>query len=241
MSKQSKLIDKVVVVTGGSSGIGRAIAERFAAEGASVVVAGRRLPQLQRVVTEIESRRGRGHAVQCDVTKEEDVRRLAEEAIKRYNGLDIWVNNAGVMITRELIATTTEEYEQVLDTNLKGTYFGCREAFRAMKSGGGGTIINISSVAGKEAWAGLGLYSASKFGVQGLSLALADEGTPYNIKVSAVCPGAVNTELHKGNKSLAPSELIQPEDVADAVLYLALLPKNVVIKELVLDRKGADS
>ncbi|MFP5502580.1 MAG: alcohol dehydrogenase, partial [Candidatus Sericytochromatia bacterium] len=69
----------------------------------------------------------------------------------------------------------------------------------------------------------------------------ADEGTPYNIKVSAVCPGAVNTELHKGNKNLSPSELIQPEDVADAVLYLALLPKNVVIKELVLDRKGADS
>lgn len=239
MNKQSKLIDKVVVVTGGSTGIGRAIAERFAAEGASVVVASRRLAICQQVVTEIESRRGRAHAVQCDVTKEEDVKRLAEEAIKRYNGLDIWVNNAGVMITRELTATATEEYDRVLDTNLKGTYFGCREAFRVMKASGGGVIINMSSVAGKEAWAGLGLYSASKFGVQGLSQALADEGTPYNIKVSAVCPGAVNTDLLRG-KGLAPDAMIQPEDVADAVLYLALLPKNVVVKELVLDRRGAE-
>lgn len=236
----NKLINKVVVVTGAGSGIGRAIAERFAAEGAAVVVAGRTLPKLLDVSRHIEARRGRAHAVACDVTVEAEVEALMAEAQKRYNGLDVLINCAGVFMAREIDQTTADDYVRVLDSNLKGTYLACREAFKAMKrGGGGGTIVNLASVAGKEAWAGLALYGASKFGVVGLSQALADEGAAHGIKVSALCPGAVNTPMAK-NFGIPTSELIQAEDVAEAALYLTLLPKNVVIKELVLDRRGAD-
>lgn len=235
----NKLINKVVVVTGAGSGIGRAIAERFAAEGAAVVVAGRTLPKLLEVSRHIEARRGRAHAVACDVTVEAEVEALMAEAQKRYNGLDVLINCAGVFMAREIDQTTGDDYARVLDSNLKGTYLTCREAFKAMKRHGGGTIVNLASVAGKEAWAGLALYGASKFGVVGLSQALADEGSAHGIKVSALCPGAVNTPMAK-NFGIPATDLIQAEDVAEAALYLTLLPKNVVIKELVLDRRGAD-
>lgn len=236
----NKLINKVVVVTGGSSGIGRAIAERFASEGAAVVIAGRTLSKLLDVSRHIESRRGRCHAVACDVTLEADAENLIAEAIKRYNSCDVLINSAGVFHAQEIDQTTEADYNRVLDTNLKGAYLCCREAFKAMKkSGHGGTIINVASVAGKEAWAGLSLYGASKFGLMGLSQALADEGAPYQIKVSALCPGAVNTPMAK-NFGIPSEALIQAEDVAEAALYLTLLPKNVVVKELVLDRRGAD-
>lgn len=238
MSKQ--LMNKVAVVTGAANGIGRAIAERFAREGAAVVLAGRTQKTLTEVAHEIEARRGRAHAVVCDVTKEEDVERLVEEAVRRYGALDIMVNNAGVFLAKELANTTLAEYEQVIDTNVKGTYLGCREAFKVMKKAGGGTILNMSSMAGKQAWGGIGLYSASKFAVMGLTHALADEGTPYGIKVSALCPGLVNTALIDGS-GVDAEAMIQPEDVAASALYLALLPKNVVIRELLLERRGAES
>jgi 3-oxoacyl-[acyl-carrier protein] reductase len=232
-------MNKVVIVTGASSGIGRAIAERFAMEGASLVLAGRTLTKLVGVVHEIEARRGRAHAVVCDVTKEEDVINLVAEAVRRYGSLDIMVNNAGVFYARDIVNTTLAEYENILDTNLKGAYLGCREAFKVMKEHGGGTILNMASVAGKEAWAGLGLYSASKFGLLGLTHALADEGTTYGIKVSAICPGAVNTPFAKG-MSIPTEAMIQPEDIAEAALYLVTLPKNVVVKDLIMDRRGAE-
>ncbi len=235
----NKLINKVVVVTGASSGIGRAIAERFAAEGAAVVVAGRTLSKLLEVSRHIEARRGRAHAVACDVTAEADVEHLMAEAQKRYNGFDVLINCAGVFLAREIDQTSADDYARVMDTNLKGAYLCCREAFKIMKKNGGGTIVNLASVAGKEAWAGLSLYSASKFGLVGLSQALADEGTSHGIKVSALCPGAVNTPMAK-NFGIPSDALIQAEDVAEAALYLTLLPKNVVIKELLLDRRGAD-
>lgn len=231
-----RLIDKVVVVTGASRGIGRAIAEEFAREGARVVLAARNPEALREVERQIVARRGRAHAVACDVTVEADVERLAAETLKRYDGLDIWINNAGVSLARAIVDTTVEDYARVLDTNLKGVYLGSREAFKVMRARAGGTIVNMASVAGKDAWAGLGLYSASKFAVVGLSRALADEGAPFGIRVSALCPGAVNTGVLAG---VDPAQLIQPEDVADAALYLVTLPKNVEARELVLDRREA--
>jgi 3-oxoacyl-[acyl-carrier protein] reductase len=203
------------------------------------VVAGRTLSKLLEVSRHIESRRGRCHAVACDVTVEADVENLVHEALKRYNGCDVLINSAGVFHADEIDNTSEVDYNRVLDTNLKGAYLCCREAFKAMKKHGGGTIVNVSSVAGKEAWAGLSLYGASKFGLMGLSQALADEGAAHGIKVSALCPGAVNTPMAK-SFGIKPEDLIQPEDVAEAALYLTLLPKNVVVKELVLDRRGAD-
>ena len=166
--------------------------------------------------------------------------RLVRSAADAFGGLDGMVNNAGVFLAKELANTTLAEYEQVIDTNVKGTYLGCREAFKVMKKAGGGTILNMSSMAGKQAWGGIGLYSASKFAVMGLTHALADEGTPYGIKVSALCPGLVNTALIDGS-GVDAEAMIQPEDVAASALYLALLPKNVVIRELLLERRGAES
>jgi 3-oxoacyl-[acyl-carrier protein] reductase len=235
-----QLMNKVAVVTGAADGIGRAIAERFAREGAAIVLAGRTQKTLTEVAHEIEARRGRAHPVVCDVTNEEDVERLVEEAVRRYGSLDIMVNNAGVFLAKELANTTLAEYEQVIDTNVKGVYLGCREAFKVMKKAGGGTILNMSSMAGKQAWGGIGLYSASKFAVMGLTHALADEGQPYGIKVSALCPGLVNTAQIEAS-GVDAEAMIQPEDVAAAAAYLALLPKNVVIRELLLERRGAES
>jgi 3-oxoacyl-[acyl-carrier protein] reductase len=233
------LTNKVAVITGASSGIGRAIAERFALAGCAVVLAGRNQKKLADVAKEIEARRGRAHAVACDVTQEADVQHLVEEAVRRYGGLDYMINNAGVFHSKELANTTTDEYDTVVDTNLKGVYLGCREAFKVMKKAGGGHILNISSVAGKEAWAGLGLYGASKFAVMGLTQALADEGNPYGIKVTALCPGLVNTPM-MAQTGVAADAMIQPDDVAASALYLVQLPKNVVIRELVMERKGAE-
>lgn len=235
----ARLFDKVVVVTGAGSGIGRAIAERFAAEGASVVLAGRRAGPLTEVSREIESKRGRAHVVTCDVTSEEDVLRLVAETLSRYHRLDVLVNSAGAMAAANIEDTTSEQYDAVVDTNVKGVYLTCREAFRVMKAAGGGVILNMSSVAGKEAWAGLSLYSASKFAVVGLSRALADEGRAHGIRVSALCPGAVNTPM-LANSGIPAAELMQPEDIAESALYLATLPKNAMVKELVLERRMAD-
>lgn len=235
----NKLVNKVVVVTGASRGIGRAIAERYAAEGASVVLAARHLDKIQEAAQWIESKRGRAFAVACDVTQEADVLRLMEETIKRYHRLDILVNNAGVGHQKPLAESTTDEWDTVIDTNMKGVYLCAREGFKHMKLAGGGLILNIASVAGKEAWSGTGVYSASKFGVMALSQALAAEGAPYGIRVSALCPGAVNTDMMQ-DSGLSPDAMIQPEDVADAVMYLTLLPKNVTMPELVMQRRGAD-
>ncbi|MBA5873916.1 MAG: SDR family NAD(P)-dependent oxidoreductase [Nitrospira sp. CR1.2] len=236
-----RLKDKIAVVTGSSSGIGKAIALRFAQEGATVVVAARRLPKCEEAVAQITAAGGRAMALQTDVAEESQVERLVTETARRYGRLDILVNNAGIFGGRRIVDTTTDEFDEVMRTNVRGTFFCCRAGFSQMKQQGGGTIINMASVAGVQAWRGTGTYGASKHAIMALTKSLADEGREYRIKVSAICPGGVADELVDATRQArAESEKIDPFDIAETALYLACLGPQAVVHQIVVDRLGAD-
>ncbi len=236
-----RLDGKIAIVTGSSSGIGKAIALRFAEEGARLVLDARRLQLLEQLASRIRELGGEALTVQTDVRDEAQVERLITGAIQHFGRLDILVNNAGIGGGGRLGDTRTERFDDVINTNLRGTFFCCRAGFRHMKKDGGGHILNMSSVAGVQAWAGTGTYSASKHGIMALTRALAEEGRSYNIKVSAICPGAVADELVDGSpEEIERSEKISPFDVAEAAIYLATLGRYTVVHQIVLDRLGAD-
>ena len=236
-----RLKGKVAIVTGSGSGIGKAIALRFGAEGAKVIVTARRTALCEQTVAQITKDGGEAWAIQTDVADERQVERLIEETVTRYGRLDILVNNAGVIAGGRLAETTTKEFDEVMNVNLRGTFFCCRAGFKQMKKQGGGMIINMSSVAGVQAWAGTGTYSASKHGILALTKSLADEGRPYHIKVSAICPGGVADDLVDApTDEILRSEKIDPFDVAETALYLASLGKYSVVHQVVIDRLGAD-
>lgn len=236
-----RLHGKIAIVTGSSSGIGKAIALRFGQEGANVVVAARRKTLCEQTAHQIQRNGGEAIAIRTDVADEQQVERLMGDTVSRYGRIDIVVNNAGIGGGGPIAETSIQTFDQVMRVNLRGTFFCCREAFRHMKQQGGGVIINMSSVAGLQAWAGTGTYSASKHGILGLTKSLADEGRPYHIKVSAICPGGVADELVDASPAeIERSEKIDPFDVAEAAVYLSTLGKYTVVHQLVIDRFGAD-
>lgn len=236
-----RLNGKVAVVTGSSSGIGKAIALRFAEEGATVVVAARRLTRCQETVTQIQEAGGIALAIQTDIADEGQVGHLFSETVRRYQRLDILVNNAGIFGGRRLAEISTEAFDDVMKTNVRGTFFCCRAAFVQMKQQGGGLILNMSSVAGVQAWTGTGTYSASKHAVMALTKSLADEGRAFGIKVSAICPTGVADELVDAPASeRARSEKIDPFDIAETALYLACLGPQATVQQVIVDRIGAD-
>ena len=236
-----RLEGKIAVVTGSSSGIGKAIALRFGEEGATVVVAARRVDLCHQTVAQIKQAGGSAYAQQTDISQEEQVDALMQETIARYGRIDILVNNAGVFGGGRVADTSTKIFDEVMGTNLRGTFFCCRAGFQQMKKEGGGLIINISSVAGVQAWAGTGTYSASKHGIMALTKSLADEGRAFKIKVSAICPAGVADELVDATpEEILNSERIDPYDVAETAMFLATLGCQTVVHQVVLDRLGAD-
>ena len=236
-----RLEGKTAVVTGSSSGIGKAIALRFGEEGAKVIVAARRLDRCEQTAAQIRKHGGEGFAIQTDVSDEGQVDALIRETVNRYGRLDILVNNAGMFGGGRLADTTTRAFDEVMNTNLRGTFFCCRAGFKQMKQQGDGLIINMSSVAGLQAWAGSGAYSASKHAIMALTKSLADEGRAYNIKVSAICPGGVADELVDAlAEDILRSEKINPYDIAETAIYLAKLGPYAVVHQIVVDRLGAD-
>ena len=236
-----RLEGKIAVVTGSSSGIGKAIALRFGEEGAKVVVAARRLDRCEQTAAQIRKHGGEGVAIQTDVSDEIQVDALVRETVNRFGRLDILVNNAGMFGGGRLADTTTRAFDEVMNTNLRGTFFCCRAGFKHMKQQGGGLIINMSSVAGLQAWAGSGTYSASKHAIMALTKSLADEGRACNIKVSAICPGGVADELVDAPaEDILRSEKIDPYDIAETAIYLARLGPHAVVHQIVVDRLGAD-
>jgi 3-oxoacyl-[acyl-carrier protein] reductase len=236
-----RLAGKVAIVTGSSSGIGKAIALRFADEGARVVIAARRKTLCDQVAKQIRERNGDARAMPTDVTDETQVERLFAETVKQLGRLDILVNNAGIGGGGRLADTETKDFDRVIATNLRGTFLCARAGFRQMMNNGGGVIINMASVAGVDAWAGTGTYSASKYGIMGLTKALADEGRPYQIKASAICPGSVADSLVDASPDeILRSERISPFDIAETCIYLATLGPHAVVHQIIVDRLGAD-
>ena len=202
-----RLEGKVAIVTGSSSGIGKAIALRFGEEGAKVVVAARRLALCEQTVQQIKKADGEAFAQQTDVSQEEQVNLLLAETVSQYGRVDILINNAGIFGGRRIADTDTKTFDEVMATNLRGTFLCCRAGFQQMKQQKGGLIINMASVAGVQAWAGTGTYSASKHGIMALTKSLADEGRAFNIKVSAICPAGVADEL----VDASPEDILRSE------------------------------
>ncbi len=219
----------VAIVTGASRGIGRAIAVRLAREGFDLALAARTEPDLESAARECEAAGAAALAVTCDVSREEDVKRLFEGTRKRFARLDLLVNNAGVGVYKPLVETTLEEYEHVMAVNLRGVFLCSREAMRRMAEAGG-AIINISSVVGIKGYPNQAVYTASKHGVVGLTKVMAEEGREHGIRAHVICPGGVATDMvSQARPDISPEELLQPGDVADLVAYLVKLPARATV------------
>jgi NAD(P)-dependent dehydrogenase (short-subunit alcohol dehydrogenase family) len=222
---------KAGVVTGAAGGIGRATAIAFGREGAAVVVSD--LPQRrtdgEETVALVEGAGGRARFVACDVTSAAQQEALVAAVLEAYGSLDFAHNNAGVELQATLTETSEEQWQQVIDVNLKGVWLGLKAQLPQMTAQGHGAIVNTSSLAGLIAAPSLGAYVASKHGVIGLTKTAAIECAPYNVRVNAVCPAAIATAMirvlpHDRQQELASPQALkrfgQPEEVAEAVVWL---------------------
>ena len=216
---------KVAVVTGGSMGIGLAIARALVANGVKVAITGRNASHLSSAQRAIEGAGpGARETLQADVRKHDEVQRAVDATVARFGGLDIVVNNAGVGIFTSVASMTPEQWSEVIDTNLTGVFYMCRAAIPHLKARGGGFIVNISSLAGKNAFVDGGAYCASKSGLNAFSETLMQEVRHENIRVSYVMPGSVATGFSSGDAANGADWKISPDEVADVVLNLVRHP-----------------
>ncbi|MFD1561127.1 SDR family NAD(P)-dependent oxidoreductase [Paraburkholderia silviterrae] len=227
-----RLQGKIAWVSGAGTGIGEATARRFAAEGASVMICGRRREPLERVVAEIVAQGGNADWIQADVTDEQSVERAVSATVERFGGLDIMVNNAVNYTWGMLDQVSTDAWHQCLRGSLDVAFFGTRAALRVMKQRGGGAIVNLGSVAGLLGSPGLSAYGAAKAAVLNFSRAVALEGAPHNVRVNVVIPGVVwsegtrealsDAQTAEGTARSVPMMRIgEPLEVANAILFLA--------------------
>ncbi|MEN8688125.1 MAG: 3-oxoacyl-[acyl-carrier-protein] reductase [Desulfuromonadales bacterium] len=224
------LSEKVAVVTGASRGIGRAIALALVAQGAKVVASARNAQALDDLVAEIETQGGEATAVAGDVALESDAARLIEQAVAAYGQIDILVNNAGITRDGLLLRMKDEDWDAVIDTNLKGAFHCIRAVAKVMSKQRSGRIINISSVVGEMGNAGQANYCASKAGLLGLTKSVARELARRNITVNAITPGFIVTDMTDGmtdkaretmTEQIPLGRLGEADDVANAVIFLA--------------------
>ena len=226
----SFLSGKVAVVTGGNRGIGRGIAEALAREGATVALTARAAAAAEQAAREVG---GGAFGVACDVRAYESVQRLFREVEKRAGGADILVNNAGIGLFGPVADMDPDDWRSVIETNLNGVFYCCREAIPQMRKRGGGYIFNISSLAGKNPILNGAAYNASKFGLNGFSEALMMEVRYDGIRVSYLMPGSVATEFGRGARDKGDWAL-RPEDVAEVVLDLLRAPARALYSRVEL-------
>jgi len=220
-----RLNGKVAMVTGGSRGIGFAIARALVHEGVQVAVTGRSAAHLSAARPKIEAAGpGKVETLQADVRKEDEVTRAVEAAVGRFGGLDFLINNAGVGLFADVATMTPAQWSEVIDTNLTGIFYACHAALPHLKKRGGGFIINISSLAGKNPFTQGAAYCASKAGLNAFSEALMQEVRYDNIRVSCVAPGSVATEFAQGDAAKGADWKVAPAEVAEVVLNLLRHP-----------------
>ena len=229
------LQNKVAIVTGGSKGIGYAVAEALLSEGASVLICARKERELADAVEQLATK-GEVVGAVCDVRDEDQVRAAIQKCIESFGGVDLLINNAGVGYFGNTVEEmSSDEFRQTLETNLFGVFYFCHHAIPKIKERGGGYIINISSLAGQNPHPRMAAYNASKFALNGFSEALMQEVRQDDIRVSYICPGSVNTEF--GGDEAGPEKAwqLQPQDIADTILYLLsgdkrALPSKIEIR-----------
>jgi 3-oxoacyl-[acyl-carrier protein] reductase len=228
------LSGQVAVVTGAGRGIGAAIARSLARLGATVLLCGRTLPPLEATAKAIVELGGKAEVTSCDITNLESVDSAARRIESSFGRVDILVNNAGIRGSGEpLHQLPPNDWDRILNTNLRGVYYAIRAFAPLMIRARSGHIVNISSIAGKNALPNGAAYATSKWGLNGLTYSVAEELRAHNIRVSVICPGSTNTDLspHAGKD---PAKMLQPEDVAHAVEMLVTQAPQSFVSEIIL-------
>ena len=234
----SILQGRVAVVTGASSGIGEACAIEFVNKGAKVVLAARRAERLAGLVARIEAMGGEALAVATDVTSEDAVANLFAEATARFGTVDVLINNAGIAENSPVDQTTLDHWNNVIATNLTSAFLCAKHAWPIFKAGGHGRIVNIGSISAKVPRNDCPSYTASKFGLAGLTHALALDGRNDNIAVSIFHPGIVATEIMPGSVKLPENFAATPEEIAEIIVHMCNLPDHLNFYEaLVVQNK----
>jgi NAD(P)-dependent dehydrogenase (short-subunit alcohol dehydrogenase family) len=227
------LSGKVAVVTGGTRGIGRAIAGRLLREGASVAICGRSRESVERAVNEMKPE-GRIFGQPADITRQEEAGKFFQAVDAHFGGLDILVNNAGAGVFKKVAEMTPDDWHRNIDLNLSGAFYCCREALPRFIRRGGGFIVNISSLAGKNAFSGGAAYNASKSGLNLFSEALMLDHRYDNVRVSYIMPGSVDTEFSgsPSGRTGDTSWMIAAEDVAEAVAMVLRMPARTMVSRV---------
>jgi 3-oxoacyl-[acyl-carrier protein] reductase len=245
--KPMKLSDRVAIITGAGRGIGKAIALIFVREGAKVALVDVDKEKLETLKNEIEEKKGKVIIISCDITQSSEVTGMVDQVHKSYGRIDILVNNAGIIRRGTIDTVTEEDWDRVIEVNLKGTFNCCKAVYKIMKEQGYGKIVNVSSIAGKmgDITSAPG-YGPSKAGVDALTKTLARQLAPYGIHVNAISPHAIETEMSAQWSEERRREIIasiplgrlgKPEDVAEAVLFLASDEASFITGEI-LDVNG---
>ena len=230
-STSQTLAGEVALVTGGNRGIGKAIAAKLAALGAAVAICGRNVQALDSAAAELRATGARVHAQRADVTNSSEVAALVKQTEASLGPLDVLVNNAGMGLFGPAHEKSEEEWDTVFNTNVKSLFLVSRAVIPSMIRRKGGDIINISSLAGRNTFAGGGIYCASKWAVQGLSGCMAEDLRGYGIRVSTLCPGSVITEF-SGRGPKDPSKALSAQDVAHAVAMIAMQGPRSFLSEI---------
>jgi NADP-dependent 3-hydroxy acid dehydrogenase YdfG len=232
---------KVIVITGASSGLGEATARLLSEQGADVVLGARRVDRLQALADELTGRGGKAIAAATDVTDREQVKRLVDAAVQAYGRVDVMINNAGLMPQAPLEQLKIDEWDRMIDVNLKGVLYGIAAALPHMKRQKAGHFINVSSVAGHKVGPGFAVYAATKHAVRALSEGLRQEVKPYNIRTTVISPGAVATELPNSItdpdaaeriRTFYASVAVPADSFARAVAFAISQPEEVDVNEI---------
>lgn len=228
----AQLQGKTAIITGASSGIGAGIAKELATEGANVVLAARTMEKLTQIKQEIKSQtNGNVLAIQTDVSNKQDIEALVQQTKEAFNHVDILVNNAGQMLTAPVRSGRVEEWEQMIDVNIKGVLYGINTVLPSMLERSSGHIINIASVSGFEVTKTSTVYSATKFAVRAISMGLEKELARTGVRVTNISPGMVDTSLAGTWKDRKKLEI---KDIAKAVVYAVTQPNYVNVNELTI-------
>jgi 3-oxoacyl-[acyl-carrier protein] reductase len=225
----SKLKGQTAIITGGGTGIGEGIALSLAEAGVNVVVCGRRLEPLQQTVEQIQTKGAQGLAVQADVSVVEDVQKVVEETLNIFGQVDILINNAGIGGGGFIHRQEIEVWDRIMAINLRGPFLFARTVLPLMRKQRSGHIINISSESGIEYYKGNGAYGVAKHALNALGEFIQRENQDHGVRVNTICPGMVITEMTENTKGLNHEKSMQPEDIADLVMWLLTRRSNIKI------------
>lgn len=227
-----KLENSVALVTGAGRGIGRAIALTLANQGATVILTARTKSELEAVRSEIVSKGGKSIAIQADITKDNDVARLFDEAFAQTKRLDILVNNAGMGIFKPVKELTVSDFDTMWNLNMRALFLCTQRVIKIMEKQKGGIIVNVSSLAGKNAFLGGAGYAATKWALMGFSKCLMLEVREQNIRVITICPGSVDTSFSHPQDPSKAEKILSPQDIADTLLAAISLPERAMVSEI---------